>query len=201
MPLRFAAIDFETANGSSASACSVGVVVVDDGVVVARHGWFIRPPAGHDVFSEWNIRIHGIRPEQVADAAGWVDQLPSLVGLIGDRPVVAHNARFDIGVIRSACGATRIPAPALDYFCSLTIARRTYALDSYRLPVAALAAGFEDFQHHDALADAGACAAIVLHAANRHDVDTVAGLLTATKSAMSALAPGDAASSKPMIFA
>ncbi len=40
-------------------------------------------------------------------------------------------------------------------------------LDSYRLPVAAAAAGFEEFAHHDALADARACAQIVIDAAAR----------------------------------
>ena len=33
------------------------------------------------------------------------------------------------------------------------MARRTYSLESYRLPVAAMAAGFEGFNHHDALAE------------------------------------------------
>jgi DNA polymerase-3 subunit epsilon len=31
-----------------------------------------------------------------------------------------------------------------------------------------MAAGFEDFAHHNALADAEACAAIIVHAAKRH---------------------------------
>ena len=69
-----------------------------------------------------------------------------------------------------------MPTPTYDYLCSLQVARRTYHLDSYRLPVAAMAAGFEDFAHHDALADAEACAAIIVHAAKRHDVTEVAEL-------------------------
>jgi DNA polymerase-3 subunit epsilon len=47
------------------------------------------------------------------------------------------------------------------------VARKTYDLESYRLPVAAAAAGFAEFPHHDALADAGACAQIVIDAARR----------------------------------
>ena len=139
VPLDFTAVDFETAGPSSASACSVGVVVVQDGRVVEKAGWLIRPPAGHDVFSEWNIRIHGITPDRVVDAAGWAEQMDDLLAAFGERPVVAHNARFDMGVIRAACSATGVPTPALDYFCSLQIARRTYSLHSYRLPVAAAA--------------------------------------------------------------
>ena len=72
MPVDFTAIDFETANSSSASACSVGLVKVRDGRVVDRVHWYIRPPFPHNEFSEWNIRIHGITPEMVADAPGSV---------------------------------------------------------------------------------------------------------------------------------
>ena len=63
VPLDFTAIDFETANSSAASACSVGLVKVRDGRVVDRAGWLIRPPLGHDEFHEWNTRIHGIRAD------------------------------------------------------------------------------------------------------------------------------------------
>lgn len=174
--LNFTAIDFETANSSPASACSVGLVKVRDGKVVDRAGWFIRPPLGHDQFQEWNVRIHGIRPEQVADAAGWVDQLADLVEFAEDDHLVAHNAGFDMGVIRAACAATFVACPEFSYLCSLQVARRTYTLDSYRLPVAAMAAGFDGFQHHDALADAEACAAIVIHAARHHEAATVEDL-------------------------
>ena len=57
MALNFTAIDFETANSSSASACSVGLVKVHDGVVVDRVAWFIRPPAGFDQFTERNVYV------------------------------------------------------------------------------------------------------------------------------------------------
>lgn len=201
VPLSFAAIDFETAGPSYASACSVGVVVVEHGVVVDRAEWLIRPPVGHDVFSDWNIRIHGITPAAVADAAGWAEQLDDLVAAVGPRPVVAHNARFDMSVIRQACWATGSPTPAFDYFCSLQVARRTYELDSYRLPVAAMAAGFEDFRHHDALSDAEACAAIVLHAAGRHGAADVAGLLAAADCVLTVLEPAEAGSPRGAVFA
>lgn len=180
MPIDFTAIDFETANSSSASACSVGLVKVRGGRVVDRAAWFIRPPFGHDVFAEGNVRIHGIRPADVADAPFWCEQLADLLAFAGGDVLVAHNARFDLGVIRGASLASRLPVPHLRYLCSLQVARRTYVLESYRLPVAAYAAGFEDFRHHDALADSEACAAIVVHAAGRHGVESVDELAEAT---------------------
>lgn len=167
VPLDFTAIDFETANGSAASACSVGLVKVRDGQVVDKIGWFIRPPAGHDHFAEWNTRIHGITADMIVDAPTWAEQLADLTGFAGDDVLVAHNAGFDMGVLKSACTASEIVAPGYSYLCSLQLARKTYTLDSYRLPVVAMAAGFEDFPHHDAVADAEACAAIIVHAADR----------------------------------
>ena len=168
MALNFTAIDFETANSSSASACSVGLVKVQGGIVVDRVAWFIRPLAGFDHFTERNTRIHGIRAPDVADAKFWREQLADLVAFADNDFLVAHNAGFDMGVISAACRASLVDIPDFRYLCSLQVARKTYNLDSYRLPVAAMAAGFEDFAHHDALADSEACAAIMVHAAGRH---------------------------------
>ncbi|MDQ4213957.1 exonuclease domain-containing protein [Microbacterium sp. ASV81] len=167
MALDFTAIDFETANSSPASACSVGLVRVRGGVVVAQTGWLIRPPAGHDEFQEWNVRIHGIEPHQVADAATWSEQLDRLCAFAGADVLVAHNAGFDLNVIRRACEATGDDCPPYQSLCSLAVARKVYDLASYKLPVAAEAAGFGAFPHHDALADARACAQIVIDAARR----------------------------------
>lgn len=179
MPVSFTAIDFETANHSTASACSVGIVKVADGAVVHRQHWLIKPPFGHDVFNERNVRIHGIAPGLVQHANPWPSVARELFAVVDGDVLVAHNAGFDMGVIRAASHAWGIAVPELGYLCSLVVARRTYALDSYRLPSAAMAAGFEDFAHHDALADASACAAIILHAATRHGAGTIEQLADA----------------------
>jgi DNA polymerase-3 subunit epsilon len=187
MAVNFTAIDFETANSSSASACSVGLVKVRDGDVVDRANWLIKPPLGHDAFNEWNIRIHGIMAADVVDALLWSEQLPQLVAFADGDLLVAHNAGFDMGVITAACAASYVETPSFSYMCSLQIARKTYNLDSYRLPVAAMAAGFEDFEHHQALADAEACAAIMVHAAGRHGASDLAELAAITGARIGAI--------------
>ena len=187
--LNFTAIDFETANSSGASACSVGMVKVRDGVVVDSAYWLIQPPPGHDSFLEWNTRIHGIYAADVVGAATWAEQLPQLVAFANGDDLVAHNAGFDLGVIKTASLVTGQPVPDFRYVCSLQVARRTYHLDSYRLPVAAMAAGFEDFAHHNALADAEACAAIIIHASKRHEVDTLDQLAHVTRVKIGVIGP------------
>jgi hypothetical protein len=93
-------------------------------VVVETAGWLIKPPPGHDRFFELNIGIHGIRPEDVVDAPTWVDQLTALDAFIGDDVVVAHNAGFDMSVLRRACEATDAACPPYRYLCSLQVAAR-----------------------------------------------------------------------------
>ncbi|GGH38560.1 3'-5' exonuclease [Microbacterium album] len=176
MPLDFTSIDFETANGSAASACQVGLTRVRDGRVVETAGWLIRPPAGHDAFLEWNTRIHGITAEDVADALAWDEQVEDLIGFAGDDVLVAHNASFDMRVLRAACEVTAYACPPYRYLCTLQVARKVYRLPSYRLPAAAEAAGFAGFSHHDAVADALACAHILIDAARRSGADDIEAL-------------------------
>lgn len=180
VPVDFTAIDFETANSHPSSACAVGLVRVRGGAVAERAEWLIRPPAGHAEFLPFNIKIHGIRPEMVEDAPEWGEQLTELRGFIGDDIAVAHNAGFDMGVIRAACAETITPTPKLRYLCSVQVSRKTYDIPSHRLPLAAEAAGFGEFSHHEALADAEACAAIIVDAARRHGVDDLSALAKAT---------------------
>jgi DNA polymerase-3 subunit epsilon len=153
---------------------------VRGGVVVERAEWLIRPPAAHGDFLHWNVKIHGITPADVYDAKSWEQQLPELRDFIGADIAVAHNAGFDMGVIRGGCAATVQPTPRLRYLCSVQVARKTYELESYRLPMAAAAAGFREFAHHDALADAEACAAIIVDAARRFEASTLGDLSKAT---------------------
>ena len=180
VPVDFTAIDFETANSHSSSACAVGLVRVRGGVVVERAEWLIRPPAGHGEFLSMNIRIHGITPAMVTDAQDWAEQLPQLREFIGSDVAVAHNAGFDMGVIRGACAETVTPVPKLRYLCSVQVSRKTYDIPSHRLPLAAAAAGFGEFSHHNALADAEACASIIIDAAKRHAAPSVTALAKTT---------------------
>ncbi|WP_159501089.1 exonuclease domain-containing protein [Microbacterium sp. 18062] len=193
MALDFTAIDFETANASSASACSVGLARVRGGRIVATAGWLIRPPAGHDRFFALNIGIHGIRPEHVVGAKDWSTQLDDLVAFAGADVLVAHNAGFDMAVLRRACEATGDVCPPYRYACSVQVARRTYDLPSYRLPAAASAAGFTDLVHHDATSDAVASAHIMIDAARRWRAADIAELAAHAGIRIGAIEPAEAA--------
>ena len=179
MPLNFTAIDFETANGSPGSPCAVGLVKVRDGKLVDGLATLIVPPSPNNFFNPGNIKVHGIRPSDIEDAPTWNEVLPLMLAFIGDDILVAHNAMFDMGVLKKSAEAIEVSLPNLNYACSLEISRKTYNLESYRLNAVSYAIGHEDFKHHDALADADACARIIVHAADRHGVESVEDLVAA----------------------
>ena len=189
MPLNFTAIDFETANGSSASPCAVGLVKVAEGKIVDTFSTLIQPPYPNDWFATGNIRVHGINPEDVLSAPRWDQALEQMLEFIDGDDLIAHNAGFDMGVLRASIELIDGQIPALRYGCSLIMARKTYNLESYKLNQVAYAIGHEEFDHHDALADSDACARIVIHMANRHGVYSLDELAKLTNHTLKSLVP------------
>jgi DNA polymerase-3 subunit epsilon len=160
--LNFTSIDFETANEKPDSVCSLGIVKVKNGEIVDRRYRLIRPPEMR--FSWRNIQVHGIQPEDVAGEPEFGSYGKSILNLLGEGPVIAHNAEFDFGVLRAALQRYKLPFPDLKYSCSLRIARRVWkALPSYSLGPLAQSFGIR-FEHHHALEDAEAAAKVVLRA-------------------------------------
>jgi|GEM_PF-5804926 len=156
------AIDFETATGSHDSACALGVAVIENGRVVSSGSWLIKPP-GND-FSSWNIRVHGIRPEDTSFSPDYADLFPSIRDLLEERFVLAHWASFDMSVLRSVHAYYGIPLPNLRYACSCLMARRAFpALPNHKLPTVCDHCGIVLEHHHDAAEDAVACAEVALH--------------------------------------
>jgi DNA polymerase III epsilon subunit-like protein len=175
------AIDFETANEYRGSPCAVAMVAVQDDKVVERYTTYIQPPPSTAYFSPFCVSLHGITPRHVQSAPTWPQALKEIVEFIDDRPVVAHNAAFDLGVVRNACDQMDMPWPTLTYACTLVVARRTWQLISYSLPWVAEAADHQLLDHHDPAADAHAAAAIMIAAQQVHGAATLSELLKAMR--------------------
>lgn len=163
--LDFVALDWETANGARGSACAVGLVRVMDAVVAGTWSTLIQPPDRFASFDPRNTEVHGLHEEDVASAPRFVDVWPSIETRLARSTVIAHNAQFDLGVVQDATWATGHRCPRLRYGCTLLLARRHYALESYTLDLVAAAAGVTLDRHHDALSDALAAAEILLRIA------------------------------------
>lgn len=164
----FVALDVETANQNWGSICQIGLVRVVDGEEVARESWLCRPPAGLDEFDPFNVGIHGITADAVADSPEVGELIGPLREFVGELPLVAHNAQFDATALRAACVAAGQEIPELMFACTLAQARAT-RLDvvNHRLPTLAEFFGVVLDNHHDAAADAAACAGIMVGLARR----------------------------------
>ncbi|MBI1302472.1 MAG: hypothetical protein GC172_01595 [Phycisphaera sp.] len=165
-------IDVETACPTRGAVCSIGISVVQRGLVVGERHWYLDPGTRFDARF---IGIHGITPAQVAGAprlrAAWSDidaflsttlaalAEPSLFDAAGDGPsplFVAHNAQFDRMQIECALGRA-LPFPIA---CTVAMSRRAFPkLERHNL--AAVSAHLRiALKHHDALSDARASAMI-----------------------------------------
>lgn len=130
--LDFVAIDFETASGRRDSVCEAGICVVRDGQIRETRSWLVRPR--DNFYSNFNIQIHGIRPEDTENSPAFPFVWDELSAYLAETPVlVAHNAAFDMSCIRSSLEQYGLPKPDVTYYCSLRAARHLYDFSCNKL--------------------------------------------------------------------
>ena len=157
----FAAIDFETADYGRDSACAVGVVRVEKGRIVRKESRLIRPPRREFVFTY----IHGITWNDVAAAAPFAEVWTEIREILrGVDFLAAHNASFDRSVLQACCVSARLDPPPQPFECTVRHARRRWGIRPTTLPDVCRALEIPFTRHHDALADAEACAQIMMAA-------------------------------------
>lgn len=187
--MEFLALDFETATAQPDSPCELGIAVVRDGSVQAVHNWLIKPPQW-PYFSPHNIAVHGITPQAVANAPRWADIWPEVSELLRDRTVVAHNAAFDMNVLRSTLSGHGIPFTPFEYFCSVSMARKVWpGHRSYGLSAMCALHGIP-LQHHRAGNDAAATAELVLRATGPRPWFDITQFLHTSRVRIGAFFPG-----------
>ena len=159
----FAAIDFETANECPSSVCSVGVVVVRGGCITDTFYSLIHPePEYYKWFCQ---RVHGLSEADTDGAPVFPFVWEKVAPLIEGLPLVAHNARFDEGCLKSAFRVYQMDYPDYRFYDTLAASRRHFGwrLENHQLQTVAAACGYDLTNHHHALADAEACAHIAMH--------------------------------------
>jgi DNA polymerase III subunit epsilon len=164
----FVAIDFETANASPTSACELGLAVVRSYKVVESHSWLIQPPDMH--FNIHHTRIHGITVDDVREAPTFDLLWTNIQDYFKDDLIVAHNADFDINVLRNLLHHYKLPFEDYSYTCSIKLARRAFfGMYSYGLKNLSKEFGIS-LDHHKAESDATACAMIAAKAFQTYKV-------------------------------
>jgi DNA polymerase-3 subunit epsilon len=156
----FVAIDFETADRGSDSACALALVRVDGLEIVQRRVQYLRPPRPWFTF----YYVHGITWDDVADEPTFEEAWPQLCGILdGVDHLAAHNAPFDRSVLQACCRLSGHRMPDLPFLCTMQLARQTWGLHPTRLPDVCRHLGLL-LKHHDPASDAEACARIVIAA-------------------------------------
>jgi len=156
----FVAIDFETADRGQDSACSVGLVRVENGVIAKKVVQLIQPPRFIFEFTH----IHGIEWGHVSGSPTFGPARPKLAPLLdGAQFLAAHNAPFDDGVLSACCRAAGISKPAHRFVCTVRLAREVWKIYPTKLPDVCARLNIA-LNHHEALSDAEACANIVMAA-------------------------------------
>ena len=176
----FVAIDFETANGKRASACSIGLARFDEeGTVVETYQSLILPHLEHRFFHPANTWVHGIREADVAGAPEWGSLFEEVSEFVGNVPLVAHNFGFDGSVLNQLTDLYQHEPMENSRYCTLRLARRLYP----ELPKKSLDVVFdhlfpgESLNHHEAEADAVAAGRIFAQMQRQQSLDEMDALL------------------------
>jgi len=157
----FLAVDTET-NGQPKERCElteVGAVLVGGGELHERWSSLVgvSAPLGRGI-----QRFTGITQAMVDEAPPPADVLPELAAQLEGRVLVAHSARFDVGVLRQAFERAELEWPDPPVMCTVALARRLAPLQRRRgLRSLADALGIEVAVSHRALPDAETCARVL----------------------------------------
>ena len=114
------------------------------------------------IFDYFNTRLTGISEETVWDAPTFPELWPEIEPLMSGGLLVAHNAVFDMGVLKKCLQYYEIDwKPYVRYICTVQMGRRILPGMSHKLDVLCDYYGIE-LDHHQAASDSRACAKILL---------------------------------------
>jgi len=109
-------------------------------------------------------KVHGISSKDVSTASTFDELWSELKPWMEDNILVAHNAAFDMRVLRSALSYYELAIPCVDYFCTVNVSRKVWKqLSSHSLSSVSQYHDIQ-FNHHRAGDDAEVCAMIALKA-------------------------------------
>ena len=158
----FVAIDFETATFDKSSACAIGIVTVENSIIVEEYYTLIRPP--HNQYFWRNIQVHGIQPHETEHEADFDFLFPEIYNRLEGRTLVAHNESFDRNVLKGTMAYYGLDYDAhqlpFRWECTCKIYRRK-GYKPASLNACCSRKGIE-LNHHHALSDAIGCAKLYM---------------------------------------
>ncbi len=174
--MNFVALDFETANYKHTSICQIGLVVFENGEIVDKQSFLVKPTPNY--FENLHISIHGIKPEMVKDKPTFDEYWNKISHYFKNREMIAHNASFDFSALRHTLQYFNIPFPSTTYYCSMFLSKRVLTgLINFQLPTVCKYYNIE-FSHHDALNDAIAAGKLIINICKDQQVKSLQDLAT-----------------------
>ena len=174
--MNFVAIDFETANSSRSSICSLGVAIVRDGRLIETKEILIKPTPNY--YDGFNSALHGIADRHTRDKPTFLEQWQQLKVYFDGLTVVAHNAAFDCSALRAALDVAVLDYPDFDYHCTWRLAQKTLPqLPNHKLDRVSQHFGIQ-LKHHNAESDAQAAAIIAIRLCEKYKANSLAELST-----------------------
>lgn len=156
----FVAIDFETA--TDLNPCQIGMAIVKDGVIVKTISRLIRPL--YNLFNSLTISIHHITPVMTERQPEFPEVWKDIKEYFDGSVIVAHNARFDMSVLKYALDTYCLPYPKINgYICTCDLNNRE------GLELACARYGICLEHHHDGEDDAINCAKLYLAYVNEEN--------------------------------
>ena len=178
---RILGIDFETAAAQRATACSMGLCLMDfaTGEVLEKLHCYINPECDFDAM---NISVHGIEPADVSDAPTFPTVLDEFVSRLDESTIVcAHNAPFDVSVLLRSCMRYSIVPPEFVYYDTLWMSKSVLPnIPDHTLDAVAEHLCLPPFAHHRADDDAEACASILYELTSANGLTTDRAIKKAT---------------------
>ncbi|MDH8702700.1 DNA polymerase-3 subunit epsilon [Dysgonomonadaceae bacterium PH5-43] len=157
--INFAAIDFETANHKHSSICSLGIVIVENGIITDKIYRLIRPQP--NFYCSWATDIHGLSYYDTLNEPEFPEVWKNIKPKLTSLPLVAHNSSFDANCLKAVHDLYGIQYPNYEFHCTYRMAKRKFPnLENHQLHTVAKHIGYDLGNHHHALADAEACAEI-----------------------------------------
>ena len=156
---RYIVFDVETPNRYNNRISAIGISVVEDGRISDEYFSYVNPETSFDYF---NIKLTGIDEYTVADAPAFPELWAKIEPLFSSGILVAHNASFDMNVLKKCLHDYGIRwKDSADYCCTVQMGRRLLPGISHKLNDMCEHYGI-CLDHHQADSDSRAAAEILI---------------------------------------
>lgn len=156
---RYIVFDVETPNQKNCRMSAIGITVIEDDCISDHFFSYVDPEQEFDSF---NSELTGIDECTVTGAPTFPELWKQIKPLMESGTLVAHNAQFDMGVLRKCLHDYGIRwKPRAKAICTVLIGRSILPEISHKLNNMCAYYGI-CLNHHQADSDSQACAEILL---------------------------------------